>query len=172
MAGKAPQSQLLEISPAKIKATVHDIKQLYDLGRPETDEELEQRIDMFFQFCENSSIRPAVSALCTALHISRTTLFRWSRGEDCSKKRQEIIEMAKSFIDAFLEQATMSGQVQCAVGIFLMKNWLGYKDTISIEEAMGTTVKTAPARTPEEIAAGYGITVQSEFPELPPVPED
>lgn len=134
MAGKSPQGQLTEMNPAKVQVIVHNLRELYDMGKPETNLELKERIDMFFQFCEKSSIRPGVQALCTACHISRTTLFRWSNGEDCDKERQEIIEMAKSFIDSFLEQVTLSGQVSPPVGIFLLKNWCSYKDLQSIEE--------------------------------------
>ena len=134
MAGKAPQGQLTEMNPVKVKAIIHSLRELYDMGKPETNLELKERIDMFFQFCEDSSIRPGVQALCTALHISRTTLYRWSNGEDCDRERQEIVSMAKSFIDSFLEQVTLSGQVSPPVGIFLLKNWCNYKDTIGIEE--------------------------------------
>ena len=108
---------------------------------------MKERIDMFFQFCEDSSVRPGVQALCTALHISRTTLFRWSNGEDCDGERREIVSMAKSFIDSFLEQVTLSGQVSPPVGIFLLKNWCNYKDTIGIEENVthGETRRVLPA---------------------------
>lgn len=136
MAGKAPQGQLTEMNPVKVKAIIHSLRELYDMGKPETNTELKQRIDMFFQFCEDSSVRPGVQALCTALHVSRTTLYRWSNGEDCDKERQEIVGMAKSFIDSFIEQVTLSGQVSPPVGIFLLKNWCSYKDTVSIEENM------------------------------------
>ena len=129
-----PQGQLTEMNPAKTRAIIHSLRQLYDMGKPETNSELKERIDMFFQFCEDSSVRTGVQALCTALHISRTTLFCWSNGEDCDRERQEIIGMAKSFIDSFLEQVTLSGQVSPPVGIFLLKNWCNYKDTIGIEE--------------------------------------
>mgnify|MGYP006910024871 FL=1 len=71
-----------------------------------------------------------------ALHISRTTLFRWNNGEDCSSYRQELIQSAKAFIGAFLEQAMLGGKISPPSGIFLMKNWLSYKDAISIEEAV------------------------------------
>ena len=141
------------------------------MGKPETNSELKERIDMFFGFCEESNVRPGVQALCTALHISRTTLFRWSNGEDCDKERQEIIGMAKSFIDSFLEQITLSGQVSPPVGIFLLKNWCSYKDTVSLEDASNTVQHSAiTTRTPEEIAARYGL-VSGEVPELPEVPD-
>ena len=147
MAGKSPQGQLTEMNPVKVKAIIHSLRELYDMGKPETNLELKERIDMFFQFCEDSNIRPGVQALCTALHISRTTLFRWSNGEDCDGERREIVSMAKSFIDSFLEQVTLSGQVSPPVGIFLLKNWCNYKDTIGIEENVthGETRRVLPA---------------------------
>lgn len=150
MAGKSPQEQLTEMNPAKTRAIIHSLRQLYDMGKPETNGELKERIDMFFQFCEDSNIRPGVQALCTALHISRTTLFRWSNGEDCDRERQEIIGTAKSFIESFLEQVTLSGQVSPPVGIFLLKAWCGYKDTISIEESIPheETRRVLPADAP------------------------
>lgn len=170
MAGKSPQGQLTEMNPVKVKAIIHSLRELYDMGKPETNSELKQRIDMFFQFCEDSNIRPGVQALCTALHIGRTTLFRWSNGEDCDRERQEIISMAKSFIDSFLEQVTLSGQVSPPVGIFLLKNWCSYKDTVSIEESIPNKeekhVLTA-AELPRlgELAEGTG-KIAAQLPRL------
>lgn len=156
MAGKSPQGQLAEMNPAKVQAIIHSLRELYDMGKPETNLELKSRIDMFFQFCEESSIRPGVQALCTALHISRTTLFRWNNGEDCDKERQEIISMAKSFIDSFLEQVTLSGQVSPPVGIFLLKNWCSYKDTYSLEENTPKT-ETKSSKSIDELPTAEEI---------------
>lgn len=125
-----------ELEPAAVQQIVSSLKELHDLGRPQTDEETKQRIDEYFSFCERSSIRPGIESLCMALHISRTTLFRWNNGEDCSEYKQELIQSAKSFIGAFLEQAMLSGKISPPSGIFLMKNWLSYKDAISIEESI------------------------------------
>ena len=131
-----PQSGLDDLEPAAVQQIVTSLKELHDLGRPQTDEETKQRIDEYFSFCERSSVRPGIESLCLALHISRTTLFRWNNGEDCSRYKQELIQSAKSFIGAFLEQAMLGGKISPPSGIFLMKNWLNYKDTIGIEEAM------------------------------------
>ena len=131
-----PQAGLDDIEPAAVQQIVSSLKELHDLGRPNTDDEVKSRIDEYFSFCERSSIRPGIESLCMSLHISRTTLFRWNNGEDCSTYRQELIQSAKSFIGAFLEQAMLGGKISPPSGIFLMKNWLSYKDAISIEEAV------------------------------------
>lgn len=136
-----PQAGLEDIEPATVQKIVTSLKELHDLGKPTTDEETEKRIDEYFALCERSSLRPGIESLCLALHISRTTLFRWNNGEDCSERRQELIQSAKAFIGAFLEQAMLGGKISPPSGIFLMKNWLSYKDAISIEEAVPLDTK-------------------------------
>lgn len=130
-----PQSGLDNVEPEVMHEIVHSLRELHELGRPKTDEEVQERIDDYFSFCERSSLRPGVESLCMALHISRTTLFRWNNGEDCSEARREMIQSAKSFIGSFLEQTMLCGKISPPSGIFLMKNWLSYKDTISLEES-------------------------------------
>lgn len=149
-----PQAGLDEIEPAAVQKIVTSLKELHDMGKPQTDEETKERIDEYFSFCERSSIRPGIESLCMALHISRTTLFRWNNGEDCSDYKQELIQSAKSFIGAFLEQAMLGGKISPPSGIFLMKNWLNYKDNFSIEESM-----------PEEQNRGQALTV-AQLPKL------
>lgn len=129
-----PQGELDKLEPGEVRQIVSSLKELHDMGRPKTDEEVENRINDYFCICESSSIRPGIESLCVALHISRTTLFRWNAGEDCSLYRQELIQSAKSFIAAFLEQSLLNGKISPPSGIFLAKNWLGYRDTISLEE--------------------------------------
>ena len=128
-----------EIEPQAVQQLVSSLKELHDMGRPKTDQEVEQRISEYFSFCECSSIRPGIESLCLALHISRITLYRWSNGEDCSQYRQELAQSAKAMIGSFLEQALLGGKISPTSGIFLMKNWLSYKNAISIEESVPQT---------------------------------
>ena len=131
-----PQGQVDDMEPSTVQELVTSLKQLHDRGKPETDEEIKQRIDEYFSFCQQSSIRPGIESLCMALHISRTTLFNWNNGTGCSEMCQELIQSAKAFIGAFIEQAMLGGKISPPSGIFLMKNWLSYKDAISIEESI------------------------------------
>lgn len=131
-----PQSGLDDVPPAQVREIVSSLLELHDLGQPATDQEVEERINAYFEFCERSSIRPGIESLCLSLHISRTTLFRWNNGQDCSERRKELIQTAKSFIAACLEQYFLSGKINPATGIFLAKNWMGYRDTISLEESV------------------------------------
>ena len=131
-----PQAGLDDLEPATVQQIVTSLKELHDMGRPKTDDEVAKRIDDYFDFCQRSSIRPGIESLCMSLHISRTTLFNWNNGTNCSRECQELIQSAKSFIGAYMEQAMLGGKISPPSGIFLMKNWLNYKDTISFEESV------------------------------------
>ena len=150
-----PQSGLDDLEPKVVHHFVSSLKELYDMGRPQTDAEVEQRIEDYFLFCERSNIRPGIETLCLSLHISRTTLFRWGKGIDCSNQRQEMVQSAKSFIGAFIEQCMLGGKISPPSGIFLMKNWLNYKDTISLEE-----------NTPQEEGQRRRVLTAAELPKL------
>lgn len=136
-----PQGALDEMEPSTVQELVTSLKQLHDKGKPQTDNEIRKRIDEYFTFCQQSSIRPGIESLCMALHISRTTLFNWNNGTNCSGECQELIQSAKSFIGAYIEQAMLGGKISPPSGIFLMKNWLSYKDAISIEESIPNTTE-------------------------------
>lgn len=136
-----PQTQLDSVQPKEVQEIVSSLRQLHCKGKPKTDEELEQRIEDYFRFCEQSSIRPGIESLALSLHVSRKTLFRWGNGLDCSKRRSEAIQSAKAFVAAYIEQALLGGKISPPSGIFLAKNWLGYKDAISLEEATPPTEK-------------------------------
>lgn len=167
-----PQGQLDDIEPGKVQEIVTSLKELHDRGKPQTDDEVKQRIDEFFSFCQHSSIRPGIESLCMSLHITRTTLFNWANGTGCSSVCQEYVQSAKAFISAFLEQALLGGKISPPSGIFIAKNWLGYRDTVSLEDVNNMTQqKTITAQTPEEIAARYGLVPSTELPELPDVPD-
>lgn len=133
---KYPQGALNEIDVSEVQEMVGSLKELYDLGKPTTDEEVEDRVNQYFSFCQKSSLRPGIEGLTLALHIGRTTLYNWSNGIKCSKYRQEIIQGAKAFINAYIEAALLGGKISPPSGIFLMKNWCGYKDAVAIEDSI------------------------------------
>ena len=62
-----PQGQLDDVQPEKVQELVKSLKQLHDRGKPQTDEEIKQRIDEYFSFCQQSSIRPGIESLCLSL---------------------------------------------------------------------------------------------------------
>ena len=162
-----PQAGIDEIETTAVQEIVTSLKELHDLGKPKTDEEVKKRIDDYFSFCQHSSIRPGVESLCMALHITRTTLFNWAKGTSCSEERMELVQSAKAFIGAYIEQAMLGGKISPPSGIFLMKNWLSYKDTISIEESMPKEENKRVLTVEELPKLGAGTHIKNtELPQL------
>lgn len=156
-------------NPVAVQRIVSSLQELHNLGKPKTDQEVEDRIKKYFEFCEHSSIRPGIESLCLALHITRQTLFRWNVGEDCTERRKEAIQSAKSFISAFIEQASISGRLNPATSIFLMKNWMNYKDTISMEQVAAND-RPINKDIPDipELEKKYNVDLnKNKFPEFP-----
>ena len=160
-----PTKKLSEMESATVRDIVTNVKQLYDRGKPETDEEVAQRIDEFFGLCERTSLRPGIETLCMALHISRQTLLNWSRGDGCSRERKELKHGAMAFIHSFLEQASLSGKLNPATSIFLMKNWMNYKDSVMYETAQAKEL--LPSERAEIIAQRRHLLGGDTMPEKP-----
>lgn len=116
-----------------------------------TDEETEQRLDEYFEFCDNSSIRPGVQSMALALSVSRQTLNNWENGIGCSARRQDMIIRAKLFVTAYIEQLMLHNKIFPGSGCFFLKNWAGYKDSVIVEEP--EVRQQMPVLTAEEIAA-------------------
>ena len=145
-----PQAALDDVDPEVTQEIVTSLVDLHNMDKPKTDADVRHRIDEYFVLCENSSMRPGIETLCFALHISRTTLFNWCRGVGCSDDRRDAARSVKGFLSAYIEQVMLRGKISPPSGIFLMKNWLGYKDALSLEEAM-PHVETRRALTSAEL---------------------
>lgn len=131
-----PNNQLNNVEPAACSKITVCLQELNQLGKPKTLEELQDRIDRYFDFCVDHEFRPGIESLCMALHITRTTFWNWCNDINCNEEWAEIARNAKQFIVAFLEQAGLSGKINPATQIFLCKNWAGYKDAISFDDSV------------------------------------
>jgi len=134
LAKNTVHNELAELEPGDIRLMVDSLMELNSLGKCRSNEEVKERIQMFFDFCRDRSFRPGVESLATALCIHRNTLFQWSRGKNCDEERTEIINNALQIVHAFLEQCGLSGRISPPSYIFLCKAWLGYRETTPVGE--------------------------------------
>lgn len=156
MARNYPNGKLDELPSEIVHETVKSLNDLYQMGKPESDEAVSERIDKYFELCEKSSLRPGIESLALSLGVTRTTLLNWQRGDGCSRERQELIIKAKSFVSAFIEQIMLNNKIYPATGIFLLKNWFGYKDTVEIEPAQHRNQEIMSVREIQEIIGHEG----------------
>jgi len=110
-----------------VGTTVRSLVELSKLGIPQTDQELTERIDEFFQHCIQNNSRPGIESLCLSLSTTRQNFWKWCNGEGHkSKEWQHQCLLARQIIVAFLESASLGGKLNPATSIFLLKNWASY----------------------------------------------
>lgn len=143
-------NELKDIDDDFTRETVNAALVLAGNGKPATISELKERIERFFKTCADSGVRPGYEGLSASLCVNRSTFWRWKRGEGCNAEWSEVCQRAASIIDIYLEQAVLQGKISPPSGIFLMKNWLGYKDLRSVED-MTPRIKSNSVLTADQL---------------------
>ena len=133
---------------------------LRGLQRPQTDDEVEERVKYFFQWCVDNDVRPGVELLALALGTTRQTLWNWQRE---GERKGEIITLAKQMLAALIENWGQTGKINPAALCFIMKNNFGYADNVQLEVSKQDNRQV---QSIEEIQARYKLN-EGEILELP-----
>ena len=94
--------------------------------------QVEQRIGEYFQYCADNDRKPQIVGLCNWIGISRQTLNEWQNGVVRASTHGDMIKKAVSIIEEMWADYMQSGKLNPATGIFLAKNWYGYKDVADV----------------------------------------
>ena len=151
-----PNAQDVKAKPGEISAIVEKMTHLRGLKRPQTDEEVEERVKYFFQWCIDNDVRPGVELMALALGTTRQTLWNWQRE---GGRKGDIITLAKQVLAALIENWGQTGKINPAALCFLMKNNFGYSDNVQLEVSQSNN---EPKQTIEEITARYATMHQTE----------
>lgn len=130
--------ELQAVPAEKMRHIATSLNELNSLGRVQSDQDVSDRIDAYFNICGQRGMRPGIESLALALGVDRTTIYRWRKGNGCSPERERTIKQATQYIFAFLESLGLSGQLNPASYIWTTKQWMNYKDG----QGFGDTVPT------------------------------
>ena len=125
--------------------SIADMRKLEPIDSRDINQ-LNERITYYFDYCAEHSLRPTISLLAACIGIDRTNLWRWSQQED---ERGEVIRRTRGIIEALLEGWGVSGKINPAAMIFLLKNHFNYADNFTIEAVRKDEYADVP--TAEEI---------------------
>lgn len=104
---------------------------------PEYDQtdpvQVKNRVDSYFEFCNTNDIPPSPAGMARWLKTTARRLEKWRDGEYRKVTHQPIIEEAYNKIHEDLTNRLQNGSINPASGIFLLKNWFGYKDQQDIK---------------------------------------
>lgn len=161
-----PTNELNHLGEGVSSEIVDSLRELNTKGKPETLQELQQRINDYFVFCSARDFRPGIESLALALSVTRQALWQWcggSRGEQWAA----VCQNARQFIISFLEECTLKGRLNPASSIFYLKNWASYRDVVEVEPATQKPLLTAEQLPNLRIAGNDGGTAgEEQLPEL------
>lgn len=130
--------------------------------------QVKNRIMSYFDCCNKNDIATSPPDLARWLKTTTEQLRRWRVGEYRKDTHQSLIEDAWTRMEADLVNRIQTGAINPASGIFLLKNWFGYKDvqdvTIAKKDPNGELVSK------EELERRILGTVVFEEEETPSIP--
>lgn len=114
---------------ADIKRIGMNLLKWYNMPKAVTDEEIRERLEMYFIETLKAGEIPTVEAMSLALGYDRATLWKWENGgEGSTPARRNLIKKAKEFLASFDAQLVQEGKVNPTTYIFRAKNYFGLKD--------------------------------------------
>ena len=102
--------------------------------------------------------------LCLALGTNKQSMCNWEREDS---RRGETIRKAKQILRYLLEGWTAEGKISPPSGMFLLKNYCGYQDTVTLETVQPNTDGTAdlsPSQIQKMLAED--IPIEGEYKEV------
>lgn len=158
-----PNAQEVTTEPGEMGKLVARMSALGKLPPVREPEEVQERIEQYFQWCVANDCRPAVESMALAIGVTRKTLLEWQKRGD---RRGSIITRAKQVLAALMENWGISGKINPAALCFMMKNQFEYQDNVTITAE--TNNEMHAKRTTQEIEEQYAQ--YAEFAALPEKP--
>ncbi len=101
----------------------------YNMEKAVTDEEIRERLEMYFVTTLEAGEIPTVEEMSLALGYDRKTLWCWETGGDGSTPvRRNLIKKAKEFLASFDAKLVQEVKINPVTYIFRAKNYFGLKD--------------------------------------------
>ena len=109
-------------------------KRLSDLPRIAiTDAEaVRERVDWYFQLCATDGVRPNLPGLALAFGLTRTGLMNAMSDRRMPHDAAQELGRGVAILDEIMSALTLDGRLMPVAAIYLMNNWLGYKNASEV----------------------------------------
>ena len=145
---------LINTTESDISRIVRESFQYFGRKPPKDDDECAERLQEYFQQCNDEGQLATVEDMALALGVTTSTLWDWQHERRQSPARAEMIKTAKQIIAAMDAKLAAEGKIPQVVYIFRAKNFYGMKD----QQEMVLTPNADPLgdrRTGAELAQKY-----------------
>lgn len=159
MAGVGTNMSLANVASNDIAETVSNAYYWFNFPKVKDDEEVAERLNMFFAHCAETGELPTVEKMCLSLGSYYHEVNRWQREDGASPERAEMIRKAKEIIAAMDAELASKQKISPVVYIFRSKNFYGMRDQVETI----TTINKIEAESPEALSARYANAMDAEF---------
>ena len=158
----------------EISAILKDVVKWQKQPKVKSDDELEERVEQFFQTCIDTGEIPSVEKLCLAIGSYRQEVWNWEQGTGCSQRRVDIIKRAKQAIAAMDAELVANRKIPETTYIFRSKNYYGMKDQQEVVVAPSNPLgeEQDPQLLAEKYAATLPLREGVDYPSTMPQIED
>lgn len=158
---KRPDSTVQTMPGDNAKYTAHNLM-LYRL-KPvsfESAEEIDERIETYFDICQQNDMKPSVAGFSLALGVDRRRLWEIITGKVVKPDAvTDSLKRAYLILNAQMEDYMQNGKINPVSGIFLMKNSFQYQDKQEIQ----VSANQPDAETPDQIAQKVADAIPADF---------
>jgi hypothetical protein len=109
-------------------------KRLSDLPRIALSDAdaVRERIDWYYQLCVTDGVRPNLPGLALCFGLTRTGLMNAMTDRRMPKDAAQELGRGIAMLDEIMSALTLDGRLMPVASIYLMNNWLGYKNASEV----------------------------------------
>lgn len=139
----------------------------YKKPKVKSDEELQARLNDYFQHCAETGQIPTVEEMAMSTGYCQSTIWDWEVGRKggFTGSTGEIIKKAKEFLKTFDAKLVISGKLNFLAYCFRAKNYYGMSD--KSEYVISPATQSENDYSAEDIAKRYALddggAVEAEF---------
>jgi len=129
------QNSPFTLAPEAAAAALANVMHWKKYGKEhpvKTNQDIEERIEYYFDECITGQNRPTVEGLALALGYTRASVWNWKCGIKCDAERQRIIQSAYDAIATFDANMAINNQMNPVMYIYRSKNFYDMHDQSEI----------------------------------------
>ncbi len=95
-------------------------------------EAIRDRVDWYYQLCMTDGVRPNLPGFALAFGLTRTGLMNALADRRMTRDCAEELGRGIAMLDEIMSALTLDGRIMPVASIYLMNNWLGYKNASEV----------------------------------------
>jgi hypothetical protein len=142
----------IKYAPDAVKLIINNATYWFKLVKPKTNQELKERIALYFERVEDTGELPSLEKLGLALGVTHETLMSWER-DITNKERSSLVAQAREALAAIDAELVSSGMIPQVSYIFRSKNFYGMQDRTEVFIVGNQQLE--PTEDPKQTASKY-----------------